>query len=758
MAIGNPFDRDWFVIGGSVKTTGGSANLSKGTLALVDKTVSTLDGSRILATVTGMNKRQKNLVLQLGVADRESTRSHQNGSMKTLPFALEEVKDLRVSAPASTEQKVDELTLGYDGVNPSTAFSFRTGDSTFRATLKITGDALAYRGGGNQDTEYVSVNVDIPDCPTDACIDCDPCDTIDPREIILDVIEQFRRRQITGGATLDKYVDITPIFSCTDDRTATEIPYDYYCLNVCDTGTQEALALVSQQYNTPVIMTERVGSTSTYQMLLPRTAGAPDDYVQSIASLIKGCATCPDGYTATDSGYLYSVSMEDDGTDQKALLADLPGFVTGTNIRELGHLHGAGFYTVILTGILTPAQIATFIAASAIKSTAILTYHGPIASICENGNVTEIAWASCGSCNVIQETYTITLPDNECGEDRLAELNGAYGGNVTIATQAATQALLTLTGTGGTANVTIDGTNYLATFDTSLTITAANFVTAHAADILEAHNIIVTSAAAVITFKAPTADWVLPTIANVTTNLAGSVATATPTTLPFRKACQTKYQISVISNMVCEECDEVFEDFYTTKAPAPYAMTEWVKDANTGSNPSGTCLTGIRFKAKTFVLQAEEPLRDMINFTETSVKLEASAGYPLEIREGIGRINGGAYIGRYLSRWVPRTHLAGNLRDLENASRYYFQGYDKKDYLGRILTGEISNMEDQLKQYVMYTLQIGSGKHAQGFAGRISQDINYHIWVEVGRHTAVEYLLNNIATNAGLDAVKAFGS
>jgi len=40
---------------------------------------------------------------------------------------------------------------------------------------------------------------------------------------------------------------------------------------------------------------------------------------------------------------------------------------------------------------------------------------------------------------------------------------------------------LTLTGTSGTANININGTNYLATYNTSLTQTAANFVTAHQA-------------------------------------------------------------------------------------------------------------------------------------------------------------------------------------------------------------------------------------------------------------------------------------
>ena len=44
----------------------------------------------------------------------------------------------------------------------------------------------------------------------------------------------------------------------------------------------------------------------------------------------------------------------------------------------------------------------------------------------------------------------------------------------------------TITGTSGTANITINGIAYLATFATSLTVTASNFVTAHAATIRQA--------------------------------------------------------------------------------------------------------------------------------------------------------------------------------------------------------------------------------------------------------------------------------
>lgn len=50
-----------------------------------------------------------------------------------------------------------------------------------------------------------------------------------------------------------------------------------------------------------------------------------------------------------------------------------------------------------------------------------------------------------------------------------------------------------LTGTSGTANIVVGGVNYLSTFNTSLTITASDFVIAHAASILTATGSVVTS-------------------------------------------------------------------------------------------------------------------------------------------------------------------------------------------------------------------------------------------------------------------------
>ena len=94
---------------------------------------------------------------------------------------------------------------------------------------------------------------------------------------------------------------------------------------------------------------------------------------------------------------------------------------------------------------------------------------------------------------------------------------------------------LTFTGTGGTANVTVNGVAYLGTFDTDLATTAANFVTAHAAA-LALRGITLTypgsGAAVVFTSAIAGQPFAAVTIANVTTNLSGTRAATTANTAP----------------------------------------------------------------------------------------------------------------------------------------------------------------------------------------------------------------------------------
>lgn len=133
-----------------------------------------------------------------------------------------------------------------------------------------------------------------------------------------------------------------------------------------------------------------------------------------------------------------------------------------------------------------------------------------------------------GNYNVINGIWTQIMTDavaySSATVDDIRRVTMSNGAVAQVTT-------VTLTGTSGTANITFKGKTYLATFDTNLTTTAANFVTAYE-DELALRNCTVTSSTADVIFTSSIAGVSLGTIsiANVTTNLAGSVAATTANT------------------------------------------------------------------------------------------------------------------------------------------------------------------------------------------------------------------------------------
>lgn len=745
MGLNKAFDRNFFIIDGQVKTSGGSNHLAKGQLAAVHQSKGTADGLKVISSFAGEPKDQKFITLRVGKEKKAPGRSYSDKDFSTVPFSLNEVVELSVSAPKITEHIVDEVVIGYDGT-PGSEFKFKTGDAYFRIALELKGGAIEWRGGKG-DTEFVAVNIDIPACdPFDTCDTCTNCDSIDAKAIVLEAVERLRRKQLTGGKTVADFIDVTPVLSCDNDVTATLIPYNFYTLNICDTGDDSAKAIVQAQYNVPVKRVDRKGSISTYEIL---ATSAPAAASFKLASLMPGCDTCPEGYTTQAGGYVYAFTIEDNGTSQIALIQALANYATGTAVRQ-GSNAGVGFYTAAFTAKLSDAAIATFVSTAGASSTATVELVGKVADLCTTTAATTVAWNLDRTLNAVKESYYIWLPDTNCGDSRLEELQSVYS-NLTV--NLAQKRTATLTGTAGTATFTIAGTTYVATFATSLAQTAANFVSTHAAALSTNKGIKVSASGAVLTFENLRDAFPTITVANTTTDLNATLAAVAN----IEAGCQTKYVTSVITNLVGEECDPIYKNAYLSEAPASYESADWVKFADSTTEKSGNCKAGIRFKSRVFTLDGDEALRNLVGFTETSTQIKVAAGFPDEIREGIGRLPKGNFEGKYLSRQQHRTHLAGNLRHLENEGRAYFGGLNNdKDYLGRLLRGETSNMQDNTVQFIQYKLKISSFNHTQGFAGRINDDINYNFFVEVGRHKDLENLLNKLAAAAGREGVTAF--
>lgn len=130
----------------------------------------------------------------------------------------------------------------------------------------------------------------------------------------------------------------------------------------------------------------------------------------------------------------------------------------------------------------------------------------------------------------ITASDTVDIKDDAGNKEEVPAVyvhNRSAGGEVRVMPAAQNvPPAITLTGTSGTANILVQGTNYLATFDTSLTLTATNFVTTHRAA-LQARGYDVTSNGAEVRFKSTGA----VSIANVSGDLSGTVLTRSPITI-----------------------------------------------------------------------------------------------------------------------------------------------------------------------------------------------------------------------------------
>ncbi|MHA2403713.1 MAG: hypothetical protein ACXADH_12030 [Candidatus Kariarchaeaceae archaeon] len=111
---------------------------------------------------------------------------------------------------------------------------------------------------------------------------------------------------------------------------------------------------------------------------------------------------------------------------------------------------------------------------------------------------------------------------------------------------------ITLTGTSGTANVNVDGVDYLATFNTTLAQTATDFVTTHAAALLAAGITVTAPGAGVLQFVAVIAGipFTLLQAVNVAPDLASTVVTtntANVTILEVREIKNISFSSQIMS-------------------------------------------------------------------------------------------------------------------------------------------------------------------------------------------------------------------
>lgn len=751
MGLSKAFDHHLVTVDGNVKTSGGGRRLAMGQFAIKDVSAgASKDGSGavLVDDFVGKSKRNKFSFL-LGKAKVGVTRSLDNKSWEGLPFTLEDIVDIKVKAPEKKDLSVDEFVIGYNGDRDS-EIKLELGDNEI-FQLSLRGKALSFLGYHDSEAT-VQFHIEAP-YEGDKATTATPAEgewTI--QEQIYKAVERLKNYDLLGQNKLTDLVDISVVDS-TLPETLPGSTVNFYNLTLQDRGTYSDLARVQAFYPTlDVKVKEKVEGATVYSVI---GTSLPAAYTVGLADILKGCEDCPTGYSELAGGIIYSIQIEDDGTDvSDTLEAAFPGAVADSfvlNGRVAGT--GIGLYSGVVDDELTDGELDTIYTA---QPTASIELVGDVVSVCTNAATTSTAWVQGEACSRDTENYYILLGDDECGNSRIDELVAAYP-NLTITEEdpRGTNISIRLVGTSGNATLTIGSNTYPIAFDTNLETTVDNFVAAQAANILADTGFTLTDEGAVQDFRLFSetipVDTVNISVANVDGDLAGS---GTQTGINFAEGCQRAYYTTVTTNVVCEECDNIYRDIFESEAPVDFDLVPWKKVEKAWD---GTAKMGIKFKAKKTVLSGSEEYRDEMDFILESPRLSLVGGFPTDINESwkVGRNE--RFVVKLLSRFEPAFGYGGHLREYEDRARVYFDGnmrHEGNNYAKYVL-GEETRLKGTA-QYVDYIVSIHKRRYTTAFSDKVDEGVIYHVLAEVGKHQNVESLLNKLAAAAGLPAIQAY--
>ncbi len=740
-----PISAHLFTLNGNVLTTGGAKNLAKGQFTIVNTAKPTVNGAAVVSDFAGLSASTA-YEIRLGKHKVPNSRTNSNSKpYATGAFKIGDVKGVRANFPKHTKQVFDDLVIGYDGVNAGTEISLLEGQTTLM-DIALCGENIAYFSGSYDHVIKIHFGREVGD--TD-------------KDVIERAVARLQRETFPGGTPVTEAISIKVVNS--DNLPLAGVPYVFSKLNLVDSGDSNSLGLVQAQYPTyRVELTGRNGLTSEYTILHPASVTLAN-YVSSTTSYLKDCEDCAAGYaTLSEGGIIYNISIEDDGTSLTTVVDDVPGYVALSAVLKGrdGSNAGRGIYSVVVTSELTDAQIATFMATGASHATAVITKVGTVKDICYNSATTSTAWVDGDTCYASTESYKIQLKNDDCDGSRLAELQAAYPALVIeagAATGNATKAVTLAVGaTTGNLVITVNGVNYTTANSGTAAATATAFVAAHAAAILAESGAVITNpSTGVVLFTDAAEGFPTITVASSTlTTLANTTVGATDfVTVPTTGGCQAVYSTTVVTNLVCDECDDIFLQGFTSVAPGDFDFTSWEKIEEPIDEDAKM---GIRLTGKPFVILPTDISSDQVPFAETSATINVSGGYVEEVNFSFDPQFAKIFNVKRLSRKQDRDSLGYHLLFLEQQSKTFFDG--ESNHVDNLYAKHVLGEESVLKfdkQYVQYAIEIVDNGYSQSQGRHSDRGMEISVWAELGQHTALENYINKLALKAGLEPVQA---
>jgi hypothetical protein len=632
----------------SVLTSGYAGNLAKGQLAFVKDKAVKGKGAEIVSDFKGMNKKER-IAIRVGeMTTPNGLRTVEVSSKGTGMFSLDSVLDIKAYIPTQTNLIVDHLEVGYDGINDSTALYIPEGKSAI-FDISIYGE-VASTFFGKSDF-VISKEVYREKGET-------------MQEAIRRVVKELKEEKVpttTGFASvtdeLAQFLEIGIIDSSTPALAGTD--WEFSSIIVEDKGESNDLAAVQASYPSNVVKRTSYNDGKSTYTILHLASQTIADLVLSDASVVnKGCGPCPAGYSTLTGGYVYSISLEDDGVTQVAKIQALPGALAGTATR-VGSSAGLGTYFVVLDNALTNAEKATFLATDAITATTSFTDLGTVENACKATSSQTYVWVAGEICKSSTRTFSIMLPDNECGASRLTELQKVYP-DLVISAGA---------GVGG---------------------------------------------------------------------------------------CKRTYTTTVVTNMVCEECDDIFLQPFYAEAPDTFEGVAW-EEVIPAFDPAAKM--GIFVKGKPFYIYPQAHEEDFVPYVETSLKVKSmsfgSKGSLLLNYDGSPYDPDTEFASaRKLQYAQDVNNNAVALFGAERMGNIHFANkpVHKKNLFARANLSQERLLEYD-KKYVQYAIKYKDSTLSQMGGSRSDITHEFRIIVQYGKHQALQGVLNNLAGKLGLDAV-----
>lgn len=301
--------------------------------------------------------------------------------------------------------RTEQHTLGFSGdVSDTDTLTLKRGE-TKQLWFNLSGSVIDKDFTTQGLTRQLIINDET--CPN-MCDDM--CENINPAVVAEQIVRLFNQ-----DTELKKYGRASVITDPEGTAPTAAATCYRFNLTVCDTQDNTALGLVQSQYpNSQVTRVSTSGSMSVYE-IVKDSSGLPAAFSNAGNVIIPDCPVCPAGYTLVDDKYVYRITRMDAGNGTALTAVNTSySIVSPESTSRIGYRYGESTYIVSSDVVLTAAAGDGFISLGRARNACVIT------------SPTTTAWVANGTMSRFGRTYRLTIADDICGTNRLADIQAAF--------------------------------------------------------------------------------------------------------------------------------------------------------------------------------------------------------------------------------------------------------------------------------------------------------------------------------------------